>query len=577
MSMDMYEVRKRADRRFDELWREMQKHEAEWRACRDAFAPDRGRFDGEEGGAKLSGRRNSAPYDIADEFASGMQSGLASPARKWFSFGLMSSRMKTSERVKAYIGQCEEITESRLLQSNFYDQLLDFMKEQGVFGTAAMLIEDDADDIMFCKTLTAGEYAIGTDKRDRVDRICRKVRYTLLQLADDFGVDALPPMLREDLKDKDKGKDAIYIVRHLIEPNDDVSGETVAPRIFKCSSLWWLEGSREEPYFLRIGGYYEFPAVVGRWKTVSSDVYGSEYPGKLGLDDARTIQALETDSRGAIERSVKPPLLATSGLKSKINNSPNAITFYDQMGQGQLPPVQRLFALDFNYQAAEAKIDKLVMWLERTFKVDQFKMWSGNWTQGRTATEIESREEEKGSIIAALTIRQCAEVLTRLLTIVTSILARAHLMPPEMPEELKGQDMKIDYKSEFAQRMKRASLGGVQTVMQVVSTLAEMQAAAGGAPEVVDRLDADEIVEVVAGMFAIPTSIILGDDKVAAIREERSAQMQQAQQAAQMQQAAEAAPRVAGAMRDASQTVPAEGGDDALSVMSRLVGGGGGA
>ena len=565
-----------ADRRFGLMWTRQEQQHKKWAAYRRAFAPSRGRFsaaESERGRDKSPRRKNSAPYKTAEEFAAGLQSGLVSISRKWFTLGLFNNRMMTAERVKSWISQVEEIVALRMVQTNFYDQFNDFLKEQGVFGTAAMFIEEDPRDIFICRTLTAGEYAIDVDEQGKVNRFCRKLLYTAQQLSDDFGIESLPPVMREELRDRHRREDdKRYEVRHLIQPNAKYQAYQIGPKGMLFQSLWWLPG-REEPEFLRVSGYNEFPVIVGRWKVVGSDIYGCEHPGETALDDANTLQTLETDARGALERAVKPPMLAPKSLMDHVDNRPSHVTYFEEAAGGKPPMVQPLFNMNFDFVSAEEKIKALIGHIERAFYVDLFRMWASDMRAGRTATEVEAREQEKMYIFSPIALRQTSDVLDPAIIRIFRIIERADLLPPP-PPDLEGNEIRIEYVSEFALLQKRAAQGGIQTLLSFVGELAQLQAAAGAPPEVIDRIDADEVVEVIAAMHGTSAGIVLGDDAVAKIRETRAEQMRQQQMAAMAAQAAQAAPGLAKAGKDMSETDMSKD-SSALQAVANAVNGGG--
>ena len=108
--------------------------------------------------------------------------------------------------------------------------------------------------------------------------------------------------------------------------------------------------------------------------------------------------------------------------------------------------------------------------------------------------------------------------------------------------------------------------------------MAQMQAGAGRSPDILDKIDYDEIVDQIADMYVLPAGVVLGDDRVAEIREQRRQQEAQAQQQQQMmaegQAVADAAPKVAGAMQTMSDIQMPEGGN-ALQGLGDMLNGGG--
>nr|MCR4817333.1 head-tail connector protein [Fretibacterium sp.] len=337
-------------------------------------------------------------------------------------------------------------------------------------------------------------------------------------------------------------------------------------------SLWWLTGF-SEPQFLRQKGYHEMPVMVPRWRVVGDDVWGREQPGDVGLDDAKTIQELEANERSAIKKSVRPALLVPENLlRGELKDEPGGMTVYTPGPQGA-PMITPLYAVQFDHQSAAAKRLELTQHLEEVFYVNFFRMWTTDPRQGRTATEIEAREAEKMYMLGPLIERQMSELLDPMIERIFGIMERAGKFPPP-PEEIAGEDFKVEYVSVLASVQKQAAQAGIQLVTQTVAELAKMQAETGQSPAVLDKLDCDEVIDQLADMYALPAGIVLGDDAVEQKRQEReereAAQQQQQQLMDEAQAAAEAAPKVAGAAQTMAET-PMPGGGNGLEAMAGLL------
>lgn len=577
---DRQEMRQEADRRFGIMLEARREYEPWWQELRAQFAPNRGRFTVREKPKRDIMRKNSKPRQIPDDFAAGIKSGLTSPSRPWFTLTLFDSRMAELERVKAWLTKVQDIMQGSMIRTNLYDQLFDAYKEQGIFGTGCLLIEEDDEDVFHARSLTIGSYAIGTDEKGRVNRLGRSFSYTLRQLAAEFGEEALPEELRLSLRDRAEGKNGLdgrrFEVHHLIEPSEEFRREEGKAGLYRYRSLWWLVGYRE-PEFLRISGYHERPFMAPRWRIVGDDIYGREQPGDVGLDDARTVQELETDERSAIKKGVAPPVVMPSNLlEGNLHDYPGGVTTYLPVGPtGTAPVITPLYAVNFDHQSAAAKRMELIARLEETFYVNFFRMWTSDLRQGRTATEIQAREAEKVYMLGPLIERQMSELLDPLIERIFGIMERRGMFPPP-PDELVGSDVKIEYTSILANVQKQAAQAGMEIVIQTVGTLAQMQGATGQYPAVLDKLDCDEVIDQLADAFALPAGIVLGDDAVAELRAVREQQQQEQAQQQQMAeaaiQAAQAAPQVAGAMKDMAETPV--GGGSALEAMAGMAEGG---
>ena len=566
------ERRKKADIRFQQMMTDRQDYIDWWRKLSDMYAPNRGRFSVDEQPRKQAVRFNSRARQIPDDFAAGMKSGLTSPSRPWFTLTLYDTGLAELENVKSWLTEVQDVMQGVMLRSNLYDQLYDVYKEQGIFGTGALLIEEDDENLLHAQSLTVGSYAIGVNKRGKVNRFCRQFRRTLTQLADEFGENALPQELRYRLKEKPDN--TRYELRNLIEPSEGYLKDDISGR-FQYVSYWWLKGYFE-PEFLRVGGYNEFPVMVPRWRVINDDLYGREQPGDIGYDDAVSLQLMEIDERDALKKAIRPPMLAPESLtQGDINDMPGGVTVYYPAMDGHIPAVTPLYQVQFDHRSVAEKRLELTAHLEEIFYVNLFKMWTSDMRQGRTATEIQAREAEKMFMLGPLIERQMSELLEPLIARVYGILSRAGQFP-EPPEELADMEIKIEYMSILANIQKQSAYAGIEQILTTAGIIAQLQSSTGTTPEVLDKIDGDEIIDQLADMYVVPAGIVLGDDAVAekrASRQEAEAQAQaQQQELAGIQTMTEAAPKIAGAAQTLSETqMPA--GENGLEALAGMVGG----
>lgn len=225
-----------------------------------------------------------------------------------------------------------------------------------------------------------------------------------------------------------------------------------------------------------------------------------------------------------------------------------------------------------------------VMWDRKSRKEREWRMYRDNYApsrglfssyegednKGKGAVRGNSfpttilEESEKAYILAPVTMRQTSEVLDKCIIRIFNIMLRAGRFPPP-PPELAGTDIRIEYVSEFALLQKRAAREGIAELIAVSGQLAQLEAAAGRAPESLDRIDADEVIETVSEMYGIESGIVLGDDAVAEIRAARAEQARQAELRARMEQTVQALPAGAKAAKDLSET--RVGGTSALDAL----------
>lgn len=551
--MDLIELRKKADQRFNVMLTDRNEWEGWWRELSEIYAPNRGRFSVNDKPRKGIIRKNSRARQIPDDFAAGIKSGLTSPSRPWFTLTLYDSgEYDENENIKTWLTTVQEKIQMQMLRTNLYDQLFDVYKEQGIFGTGALLIEEDDENVFHSTSLTIGSYCIAVDDKGRINRFGRSFQRTLSQLVLEFGEENLPQELRYKLKEKPDS--TRYELRNLIEPSDEFMKEETIEGKYKYRSLWWLKGFNE-PQFLRRKGYYEFPVMVPRWRVINDDLYGREQPGDTGLEDAKTLQELEIDERSAIKKGVRPPVVMPDNLANNdLKDYPGGVTVYTPLGD--IPAVTPLYKVEFDHKSVAEKRLELIQHLEEIFYVNMFKMWTVDQRANRTATEIQARESEKMFMLGPLIERQMSEMLDPMINRIYAIMERRGLFPPP-PPEFGDREIKIEYMSILANIQKQAAYSGIEMLINTTTLLANMQGANGQLSDVLDKIDCDEIIDQLSDMYVIPAGIVLGDDVVSEIRKSRQQAQQQAQQQQQTmamaQGVAQAAPQVTGAMKDLSE------------------------
>lgn len=146
-----------------------------------------------------------------------------------------------------------------------------------------------------------------------------------------------------------------------------------------------------------------------------------------------------------------------------------------------------------------------------------------------TATEVLQRAQEKGALLAPASGRQQSEFLGPMIEREIGILARAGVLPPPPPEWVEAQgEYRIEYTS-VATRSQTAGRGvSVLRMLEGIAPFAQQK------PDVLDRIDFDGAVQVLADSYGVPAEVMRDDKQVAAIRDARTqeAQSQNALQSA---------------------------------------------
>jgi hypothetical protein len=134
-------------------------------------------------------------------------------------------------------------------------------------------------------------------------------------------------------------------------------------------------------------------------------------------------------------------------------------------------------------------------------------------------------------------------------------------MLPPPPEEIQGEELKVDYISALAQAQKAVATGAVERLFAFAGNLA------GAKADVLDKLDFDQSIDEYADMVGAPPALVRSDDKVAEMRAARDKAMAAAQNA---EMAAKVMPAVKQGADAARVLSEADANGGASSLLSNL-------
>ena len=170
--MNTFELKKRLEQRRGALMQTKQRMEPHWKSLREYIQPFRGRFGGErpeQTTPSLGSILSSEALRARRTLAAGMQSGLTSPSRQWFKLTTHDPELSERQDVIEWCDDVQRRMMTVMAGSSFYHALHSVYDEIAVFGTGAMTIMPDYDNVMQCRALTAGTYCLGKGASDTID------------------------------------------------------------------------------------------------------------------------------------------------------------------------------------------------------------------------------------------------------------------------------------------------------------------------------------------------------------------------------------------------------------------------
>lgn len=520
-----------ANRIFSQLKSRRDKWVDVWRELVRYLAPTAGSFDNEVQGRQ--GQRidhktlidSRAGYAISI-LSSGMMSGLTSPSRPWFELTLDIAPEKQSNAVKRWLYVVKQIIEQVFAKSNIYSILHNFYEEIGVFGTAAFLVEENYDTVIFGRPLTIGEFMLGENELGKIDRFGREFYMTAWQLVRQFGLDNVPRHVQDEYRKKNY--DALHKVRHLITPNVERDPQNPDNHNMPFISVYWMDG---HDGFLSVSGYNDFPVIAARWEVKrAGDTYGRG-PGWQVLGDVKMLQKMQKAKLVALDKLTNPPVMVSESVQGEVNLLPGGITRYNATTDPGIKPVYQVAP---DLKDLEYSIEQTHQNISQKFYADMFLMISNVDAGKMTATEVAERTQEKMMMLGPVLERLKNELLDPLIERTFNICLRAGILPPP-PEEIQGRDLHVSYISMIAQAQKATSLNSIRQGFEFAAALAQAN------PDVMDNVDLDGALR--EGLAAIGTTpkMLRPEEEVENVRAQRAQAQEQAAQQAQLAQAVQSA------------------------------------
>lgn len=550
-----YDLRQKLEILRGQMENERTSFLAQWRDLADYILPRRPRFFITD--VNKGDRRNTKILDTTSTMSArtlraGMMSGITSPARPWFRLTVSDPALAEQGDVKRWLHYVSDRMNTSFLRSNLYNVLPIIYGDLGVFATGCMYVEEDFDgDVMRFYPFPIGSYMISQNEKLKVDTFMRDFRMTVRQLIGKFG--------RPDNKKEidwsvfsqhvrnlyDQGQLEAWIdICHCIMPNPEHNESKPSSEYKKFLSVYYERSmsasvtDSDNNKYLSLKGYDYFPVLAPRWEITGEDVYGTDCPGMVALGDIKQLQTGEKRALQAIEKMINPPMTGPTSLRQqKASILPGDITYVDARdGQSGFRAAHEI---NFNLQALEIKQEQVRNRVQKAFFEDLFLMLANSDRRQITAREIDERHEEKLLALGPVLEQLNQDLLDPLIDLAFDFHLRQGLIPPP-PEAMQGMDMKVEYISIMAQAQKLVGVGAVERFAGFVGNIGQVS------PDVFDKVNMDQMVDVYGDITSVHPSIIRTDEEVEAIRAQRN-------QAAAAQQQMATIKDGAAAARDLSQ------------------------
>ena len=518
---------KNYNKRLENLRSERSSFISLWRELSDYHLAHRGRFltsDRNKGYKRNTKQYNNTSRLAARTLASGMMSGITSPARPWFRLGISDLDLREFAPVKEWLHAVQTIMYRVYAQSNFYNSMHMLYSELGVFGTGVMGIFPDFEDVINCRPYTVGSYMLSMNGKNQVDTLYREYEITVGQCVKEFGIENCSNTVKQQW---DKGNTESWVpIVYVVEPNDDRDMMNPFAKNKPVRAIYYEKGNNSEleNKFLRESGNDEFPIISPRWDVTGEDIYATDCPGMTAIGDTKALQLGERRQYQALDRLVDPPLQGPSSMQNKVGKSlRNGEIVWRPTASDGLKSIYD-FKPDLN---AMVSLNQMVEGrIKRAFYEDLFLMLANTDRRQITAREIAEKHEEKLLMLGPVLERMHTEGLDPTIDITFKRLQNAGVLPLP-PDELAGHDLSVEYVSILAQAQRLVSVGSLDRLGGYIGNLSTIW------PEARHKFDALQAADEYAEALGTSPKVIRSDDEVDAIV---LAEQQSQAQAAAMEQ-----------------------------------------
>ncbi|WP_191112926.1 portal protein [Acinetobacter lwoffii] len=521
-------------RRLSQLKSDRIKHENHWKDCYKYCSPERQQSFQAVSATALQQERKQARSDLFDTTAvegiqllvSSIVSGTTSPVSLWFKS--IPSGVDTPSKLtlgEQWLNLVDNFIFRNIHSSNFDSEVTDFLTDLVVAGWAVLYADSNRDKGGFTfNTWSIGNcYISSTQANGLIDTIYREFELSAEQIVSEFGIDNVSDKVRLAL---DKKPDQKFILVQAIFPRDSkfVKGEE-GKRVSTSMPFASYTLEAQSKHILKESGFEEFPCIVSRFKKIPDSHYGLGM-GSMVISDAKTTNQIMKLSLQTAELNLGGLWMAAhDGVvnPNTLRIRPNAIIAVNSIDNS----IKRLdtgsanvgMGLDF-LQHFQAKI-------KRTLMSDQL---TPQGSSPLTATEIQARVNVYRNQLGAIFSRMQSEYLQTLLERVWGLAMRSGVLPPAPEELMQASRISFNFINPMAASQKLEWVTAIQNLMLNVSQMAQID------PTVMDNLNLDAMVQVMADALAVPVEAIRTDEEIAELRQAKQEQ-QQALQEQQQQQA----------------------------------------
>ena len=389
--------------RFDRLEGQRQNWETHWQEVADYMQPRKADVTKtrSKGDKRMEMIFDSSPIQAVELLAASLHGMLTNPATPWFTLRFKENDIENEDEAKIWLESATAAMYTAFNRSNFQQEIFELYHDLITFGTAAMYIEEDDEDLLKFSTKHIAEIFIAEDDKGRIDTVYRKFNLSARALVQKFGNKVSQNI--KVMSEKDPYQDVDIL--HCVYPRADFNPKLKDQENMPFESVYLEMGSGDE---LSVSGFKEFPYVVPRYLKASNEIYGRS-PAMTALPDVKMLNEMSKTTIKAAQKQVDPPLLVPDdGFLLPVRTVPGGLNFYRSGTRERIEPLNIGANNPLGLNMEEQRRDSI----RNAFYVNQLQLQQG---PQMTATEVIQRNEEKMRLLGPVLGRLQSELLKPLI------------------------------------------------------------------------------------------------------------------------------------------------------------------
>tara|TARA_S200002703_G_scaffold96071_3_gene83049 strand:+ start:1526 stop:3148 length:1623 start_codon:yes stop_codon:yes gene_type:complete len=442
-------------------------------------------------------------------------------------FTAIDKEVAKKDDVKKWIESFTDTILSEMFKSksnfeiSFSQAILDLI----IYGTSGTFIQEGKKATLNYKTISVKNFLISEDSEGFIDCVILSYKMTKKQLLDKWGNDKDAKLTDKIRNEKDDNKE--FDIELIIYPRESYDEKKLDQLNMTIAGKWYEVDKQSE---IKEIGFSQFPFAVARSEKATQELYGTSR-GLLALADSLQVQEVSKQHNNLVEKKASPPLVVDGeAFDDPINLRAAAVNYVKPNVGIARSPVEPLVVVG-DIREDENLMSRKFNTIEKVFFLDKLKIFDD---PRATATQVLELRAESYRIMGefAVGIMQFTEdllnstfdiIFKRVYDENGQLIVGNGLFNKELPEEIKGKELKVIYNNPVTQSQKMNQASMIEKFIGNVSNLAQVQ------PQVLDLIDFDKITKKYGDILDIDAHLYKNENEVKQVRDKRAKQQKQMQ------------------------------------------------